>query len=123
MSRSPFPALLLVLGAAACSPAVSSGKFSSQPFPPTTGEITLYSTKLPACAYDEIGLVHVKRRHGFTDMQDLIDAMRERAQEMGGDAVVGVGLAVRVKTGDDNITTDRDLAGTVVRFQQPDCKR
>ena len=123
MSRSPFPALLLVLGAAACSPAVSSGKFSSQPFPPTSGEITLYSTKVPTCAYDEIGLVHVKRRHGFTDLQDLIDAMRERAREMGGNAIVGVGLAARVEGSSDSINLDRDVSGTVIRFQQPDCTR
>jgi len=123
MSRSPFPALLLVLGAAACSPAVSSGKFSSQPFPPTSGEITLYSTKVPTCAYDEIGLVHVKRRHGFTDLQDLIDAMRERAREMGGNAIVGVGLAARVEGSSDTINLDRDVSGTVIRFQQPDCTR
>ena len=123
MSRSPFPALLLVLGAAACSPAVSSGKFSSQPFPPTSGEITLYSTKVPTCAYDEIGLVHVKRRHGFTDLQDLIDAMRERAREMGGNAIVGVGLAARVEGSSDSINLDRDVSGTVIRFQQPDCMR
>lgn len=123
MSRSPFPALLLVLGATACSPAVSSGKFSSQPFPPSTGEIALYSTKVPTCAYDEIGLVHVKRRHGFTDLQDLIDAMRERAREMGGNAIVGVGLAARVEGSSDSINLDRDVSGTVIRFQQPDCMR
>ncbi|HEY0811616.1 MAG TPA: hypothetical protein VGD49_15705 [Longimicrobiales bacterium] len=56
-------------------------------------------------------------------MQDLIDAMRERAREMGGNAIVGVGLAARVEGSSDSINLDRDVSGTVIRFQQPDCMR
>jgi hypothetical protein len=124
MRRRPLPALAVISLVAACGPSVSSGAFSSQPLPPTTGEITLFSTKHPACEYDEIGLVNVTRAHGFNSMQSLIDALRERAREMGGHAVVGVSLAARVEgSGEGGVNTDRDLTGTVIRFNTPDCRR
>lgn len=126
MHRLPVPAISILIVAAACGPAVSSGRFSEQPLPPTSGDIALYSTKLPACAYDEVGLVHVERRHGFTDLQKMLDALRERAREMGGHAVVGVALAPRVKgdiTSDaTSVTTDNGVNGTVVRFKDQSCR-
>lgn len=118
----------LTLFAAACGPAVSSGRFSEMPLPPASGEVAIFSTKAPACAYDEIGLIHVQRRHGFTDLQAMIDALRARAREMGGTGVVGVALAPKVSgstTADHNVTvsTDPGLSGTVVRFRDDACRR
>lgn len=124
MLRIQLLALSVTLMMAACGPSVSSGNFNSQPLPPTTGDIALFSTKQPTCEYDEVGLVHVKRAHGFTSMQAMIDALRERARQMGGHAVVGVSLAARVESsGEGDVSTDRDLTGTVIRFKTSDCRR
>jgi hypothetical protein len=124
MPRIQLLAIPFTIMVAACGPKVSSGNFSSQPLPPTTGEIMLFSTKQPACEYDEIGLVNVKRAHGFNSMQSLIDALRERARQMGGHAVLGVSLAARVESsGEGDVSTDRDLTGTVIRFKMADCRR
>ncbi len=124
MPRIHLLAIPFTIMVAACGPKVSSGNFSSQPLPPTSGEITLFSTKQPTCEYDEVGLVHVKRRHGFTNMQQMIDALRERARQMGGHAVVGVSLAARVESsGEGDVSTHRDLTGTVIRFKMSDCRR
>src|SRR5688572_21088481 len=83
MSRFTFPVLAVVVTLGACSPIVNSGRFGAMPLPPTSGDIALYSTKLPTCAYDDVGLVHVARRHGFMNLQTMMDALRERAREMG----------------------------------------
>lgn len=125
MSRYTFLAIPLIVTLAACGPAVSSGRFDAQPLPPTTGDVQLYSTRLPACAYDEVGLVHVRRRHGFSNLQHLVDALRERARVMGGHAVVGVALAPKVEgtvtAESTDVSTDNGLKGVVIRFKVPGC--
>ena len=127
MFRFTLLAIPLTVVLTACGPAVSSGRFGEMPLPPTTGDVQLFSSKMPSCAYDEVGLVHVRRRHGFTDLQQLVDAMKERARVMGGHAVVGVALAPKVEgtisiEGAD-VSTDEGLRGTVVRFKDPSCRQ
>jgi len=120
----PFAAALLT---AACGPAVSSGHFTEMPLPPASGDVAIFSTRTPTCAYDEIGLVHVERRHGFTTLQSMIDALRVRAREMGGTAVVGVALAPKLSgnlpaENSATVSTDTGLSGTVVRFRDSACR-
>ena len=111
---------------AACGPAVSSGRFSEMPLPPASGDVAIFSTKAPTCAYDEIGFIHVQRRYG-TDLQTMIDALRVRAREMGGTGIVGVALTTDVSgsASADHIVTDATatgLSGTVVRFRDSTCR-
>jgi hypothetical protein len=120
----PFAVTLLT---AACGPAVSSGLFSEMPLPPASGDVAIFSTRAPTCAYDEIGLIHVQRRHGFTDLQAMIDALRVRARAMGGTAVVGVGLTPKLSgsvPAENSVTvsTEAGLSGTVVRFRDNACR-
>src|SRR5688572_20593737 len=126
-ARSLTFVLAIALGA--CGPAVSSGSFSEMPVPPASGDVAVFSTKVPACLYDEIGLVHVQRRHGFTGLQSMVDAMRDRAREMGGHAIVGVAFAAAVNgVGTENgtaVSTDsaNGLSGTVIRFKDDSCRQ
>lgn len=101
----------------ACGSKVSSGRFTEQPLAPTSGPVMLFSTKLPTCAYDEIGIVHVKRRDGFSSMQSVIDAARKRARELGGHAIVKFGPV----TGAADEMNAPALGGTVIRFKDANC--
>lgn len=119
--------LCLILGIlAGCGPRVRSAQFGEQPAPREGGPpIQVLSTKLPECPYEELGLVRVEKGHGLTSLQAMLDAMRDRARRMGGDAVVGVGhiSAVEGSVSAGTVTTAGGLAGTVVRYTDAACMR
>jgi hypothetical protein len=111
---------------AGCGPRVRSARFGEQPAPREGGPPTqVFSTKLPECPYEELGLVRVEKGHGLTSMQAMLDAMRDRARRMGGDAVVGVGhiSAVEGSVAAGSVTTAGGLAGTVIRYTDSACMR
>jgi hypothetical protein len=115
--------LSIVVG---CGPRVTSARFGEQPAPREDGPpIQVFSTKLPECPYEEVGLVRVEKRHGMTSMQAMLDAMRDRARRMGGDAVVGVGHTSAVEGGAaaGTVTTAAGLTGTVIRYTGAACMR
>lgn len=125
MELRPLLALTLTGTLAGCGPAISSARFTQAPPRPPDHEIRLYATKLPMCAYQEIGIVLGKER-AFTSLDDVIAAMRERALELGGDAIVGLGQTQNVAGGtiiDNTVSIEsRDgLAGTVIRFTDEAC--
>ncbi|HUP90186.1 MAG TPA: hypothetical protein VM100_12575 [Longimicrobiales bacterium] len=111
----------------ACGPAVQSGRYSAAPLPPSNDEVTIYSTRLPSCAYDEVGMDRVEKRTGFTSLQSMIDAMRDRARNMGGDAVVRLIPTGRTEHASTDpvtqvITNDTGLTGVVVKFKDASCR-
>jgi hypothetical protein len=125
-SRRGAGLLLIVLLAVACGPKVQSARFGETPAPrPGTQPIQVFSTKLPECPFEELALVRVEKRHGFTSLQAMLDAMRHRAREMGGDAIVGVGHTSSVEAGvaSGTATTTDGIAGTVIRFTDAACMR
>jgi hypothetical protein len=113
---------------AGCGPAIQSANFSTPAPEPTTAEILLYSTKLPECPYEEVGLISGRSRVFWTSQEAVLAHMRERAREMGGDAIVGLGTSEVVTGGTHvagtvNVNSANRMAGTVVRFTDPDCRR
>ena len=125
MKRTGVPLLVLTTPLLACGPAVSSAVFMDVAPRTADHEIQLYSTKLPSCPYEEIGVVRARER-SFTSLQDVLAALQERAREMGGDAVVGVGQTESVSGGavlENTVSVDSQegLAGTVVRFTDASC--
>jgi hypothetical protein len=117
------PALLV-----ACGPAVRSAPFKSVPARPPDHEIMLFSTKLPSCPYDEIGLVTAKPEYRWNSHEDVLEALKQRARKMGGDAVVGLSQQQTVNGGTVwgstvNINSSDALTGTVIRFTEEGCKR
>jgi hypothetical protein len=111
---------------AGCGPRVRSARFGEQPAPREDGPpIQVFSTRLPECPYEELGLVRVEKGHGLTSLQAMLDAMRDRARRMGGDAVVGVGHISTAEGGATagSVTTGAGLAGTVIRFTDAGCIR
>jgi hypothetical protein len=113
---------------AACGVAVESAPFKSLPPRPADHEIVLFSTKLPSCPYEEIGVVNATRRDSYTRYEALLDALKARAREMGGDAIVGLGQQQAVSGGTVigstvSIGSSDVLAGTVIRFTESGCTR
>jgi hypothetical protein len=112
----------------ACGPAVRSAPFKSVPPRPPEHEIVLFSTKLPTCAYEEIGIVTAKPRTGLDSLESVLEALKHRAREMGGDAVVGLTQQQTVRGGtvvgsSVSLSTGEGLAGTVIRFADSACTR
>lgn len=117
----------LCIAVVGCGPAIEAVPFTDTRAEPTTGEVLLFSSKVPDCAYDELGLITGHRRGFFTSLDDVLAKMRERVRAMGGHAIVGLGSS-EVVTGASQIggsvtvdTNDR-LAGTVIRFRDADCR-
>jgi hypothetical protein len=121
-------AAVLAMVMAGCGPSIQSTRFMAARPEPTSGEILLYSTKLPECPYDEVGLISGKRRNFWVSMEDVLEEMKVRAREMGGHAIVGIGSG-EVVTGATqsgnavSLDTTELLTGTVVRFPEAQCRR
>jgi hypothetical protein len=126
--RRPFITALCL--AAACAPAVSVTNLSPTPrgAQPDDHPVAFFEAQLPRCAYEELALLRVRPKTFWTKPDDLANAMRARAQQLGGDAVIRVS-SDRPVTGASpgfggSIELEHGLllSGTVVRFRDPSCK-
>ncbi|MFW6079264.1 MAG: hypothetical protein ACODAE_06570 [Gemmatimonadota bacterium] len=129
MERAVLVVVAAAVAASACGPSVRSATFTERSPRPRDHPVRVYSTQLPECDYEELGLVRVSEGMAFAVSLDaMLDALRERAREMGGDAVVGVTQISTTEGGTVtgqavNLNTDDGLAGTVIRFSDADCTR
>ncbi len=103
-------ALLVTLGCttttvARLSPAQYESRSSDSP-------VQLYSSQLPACAFDEIAILKARKESWLVSTNAVVNALRKRARHLGGDALVRVGF------GDHG-----DITGTVIRFARDTCKQ
>jgi len=118
------PVLILCLAIVACAPALRSTTFQSFPPQPTDYPIAIFRTKLPECPYDEVGIVSSRQRNKLISMASVMEALKSRAREMGGDAIVALSESNEVQglIGQSGLV-DRDsvLSGTVIRFRSRDC--
>jgi hypothetical protein len=117
--------VLVSVALAACGPSIDSARFVDAMPGPRAAEVQLFSTKVPACAYDEIGLIRGDKRSGFDSLQEVVDGMRARARDMGGDAIIAVGMGKHLQ-GSSAVETGESssvLSGIVVRFKDSGCKR
>lgn len=105
--------------AAACAPMVNSTALGpAHPPRSSESEILLFSVRIPECPFEEIGLLTVERAPGpFVSAKGALRAIKNRAGEMGGDAVIGLSQ-LAVTEGFNG-----GLAGTVVRFDEETCRR
>jgi hypothetical protein len=74
--------------------------------------VQLYSAKLPSCPFEEIGIVRARKEIDVVSDDALVDALREKARELGGDALVRISFVAK-----------SDLAATVIRFKQDGCRQ
>jgi hypothetical protein len=97
------------------------------PEKPTDAPIRLFTDrKPPRCPYEELGLVEASAGSYITTGK-VVEALRTKARLFGGDAIIGISSDGEVrglithKYGSDVVMANR-LAGTVVRFTDPNCK-
>ena len=118
------PLSAFILAICGCAPALRSTVFQSLPPQPVDHPIAIFQTKLPDCPYDEVGIVSSRQRNKFISMASALAALKTRAREMGGDAILGLGERNEVQgfVGSTGVM-DRDpvLSGTVIRFRERDC--
>jgi hypothetical protein len=119
--------LLAVVMTTACAPQVRSVRFDGAAEPrPDTHPIRIYSSRVPDCPYEEMGLVRAREAPAAigTSMEALLEAMRVRARRMGGDAIVGIaqaGTPDGSPASGVSLNASDGLSGTVVRFTDPAC--
>ena len=124
--------ILLLVFAAACSPAVQSASYTPGSLPPLASDapVRIYDQARPACAFNEIGWVSASPRARTNSPDDVLNAMRERARSMGGHAIVGLTSSDRTDaalvTGEAPVSTvavssSNVFRGTVIRFTDPAC--
>jgi uncharacterized protein YbjQ (UPF0145 family) len=86
--------------------------------------VRIFSTKLPACDYEELGIVQGEPQTGFTRMQAVLDKMTAEARHMGGDAIITLRQASALTANEGGaVSLDSSIAltGVVVRFKVADC--
>lgn len=112
--------LLVACICVACAPRVRTTMIG-QPMAPTPdqSEILVFSASLPDCPFEEIALISARmgefEKPGL-GMDGLLAALKDRARELGGHAVVGLTDHPRTKA------EGPSLSGTAVRFTSSDCQ-
>ena len=89
--RWPPIAIAFLAGCATASQVVplTATKYAPRP---AEYPILLYSAALPTCAFEEIAIVRAHKEMGFVSREAVVDALRRKAQELGGDALVRVSI-------------------------------
>lgn len=121
-----IPVIALALGA--CAPRTTSTS-SGDPRPepqPADRPMRLYQDGTPHCPYEEIGTVTVRKQLAPADV--VLDSLRARAREMGGDAVIGirekqVAADTAASRGQTTPIKDTVVSGVVIRFRDEGCSR
>ena len=109
--------VLATFALAGCGPNIQTFALS-EPYPARgpAEPIVVSSVAIPECPYEELGLVTVRETfdvHGPA----ILEAVKDEARRLGGDAVLGLTPVHKVKgRGGDGLT------GTVVRFTDPECR-
>jgi len=111
---APLAVLACVLG---CTPNIRTVRMT-EPYPPrpASAEIGVWSVDLPGCPFEELGLV-TATEDLFSHDGQFLDALKDEAREMGGDALIGLRDFYKPDGGDASWA----LSATVVRFTDADC--
>lgn len=120
--KSIIPVVTLALvSLAGCSARTQSARFVQAAPAPETQPVTFFSTRVPTCPYEELGIVRGYADTGFTKLQTVLDDMADEARRMGGHAIVGISQSHSADGDDGERVRGNGLFGTVIRFTSPDC--
>ena len=89
--------------------------------------IRFYDTQKPSCAYKELGHVTATGDWLFFSWGSVVKKVREKAHDLGGDAVLSLRERTRVdgaiiSPNQISTTESHSLSGTVIRFVNPACR-
>jgi hypothetical protein len=114
----------------ACTPATRVVRLSPTEYAPRSEDypIRFYRESLPECPYEEIGMVVSRQRHILISMDAVAESLRDKARELGGDAVIRLSEQDQIQgavISSRGVKLDRDpvLSGTVIRFTRADCRQ
>lgn len=112
--------LLVAFLCVACAPRVRTTMIGQPTAPnPDQSEILVFSARIPECPFEEIALISARmgefEKPGL-GMDGLLAALKDRARELGGHAVVGLTDHPRTKA------EGPSLSGTAVRFTSSECQ-
>jgi hypothetical protein len=128
MPRS-FAALALIALVAACGPQISSSVIVKASPQPTDHDIQVFLTRVPECPYQELGTVTASEGAFAGGVNTYLPAMKKRARELGGDALIGYKTAsttagyVAVAPNVTAAVEGEIHSAVVVRFTNPDCMK
>jgi hypothetical protein len=119
---------LAVLTMLACGPAIHEARFRQVAPRAEPHAITVFQTTRPECGFEEVGMISAEKRHLFVSAQEMLDAMRARAQRMGGDALIAFQEGARLSGSGDgagNVRIEDKLtySATVIRFTDTACMK
>lgn len=133
-AQTPLLVLALSFAAAACGPSVQSASYVRLPQPREESDATamrVYEHTRPDCAFEEIGRLTGRPRLPTHSPDEVANAMRRRASQMGGDAIIafgereegssGVIIPVSENASIGSISSSSHLVGTVIRFTDAAC--
>ena len=104
----------------ACAPQIRTTMIGQPQVPDTEPtDVLVFSAKVPACPFEEIALVSAGKGdlpEPGMGMDDLLAAMKQRAHELGGHAIVGLTERPRTKA------EGPSLSGTIIRFRSNECR-
>jgi hypothetical protein len=128
MRHTTLGLLLLLTG---CSPAVSLTKLWPTPLEPRPANypIRFFREQRPRCAFDELATVSARPTDVWHTNDKVIEVLRLKAREVGGDAIIGFATESQVTgaapsySGNGGVALNRNvvLSGTIVRFKNPQC--
>lgn len=129
-TRRVSSGILMLALLTGCGPSVQLTKLSPTALAPRPEDypIQIMREKRPSCAFDELAIVNATRPNTLVSMDAMVEALRKKAREVGGDAIIGLSNEARV-TGaspsyvDNSVDVDRKtvLSGTVIRFKSATC--
>lgn len=127
MSRPTSSALLLLI--AGCAPSINSATFrpEARTEPASDAPVRVYAEARPRCPVEEVGIVSGTWSNGLlpSSPDQVLQAMRERARKMGGDAIVGLTTSevvdVQAVPAVGGTLPTHVLRGIVVRFADSSC--
>ena len=124
--------ILLAILATACIPSTpytSLTRLSPTPYPPRPADypIRFFQATAPRCAFQEIATVKATRSLFWQKREQVPEALRAKARESGGDAIIGFREDLVVTGASESAGGGVDLdrayvpSGTVIRYSDPKC--
>ena len=126
VSLATIPIALLAIGCTSVRATTFDPRASSGQRTPAS-EIRFYETQRPRCEYREVGHITTTRTTWLTSWSSAVRKTRERASEMGGDALVSFRESSRISGatishGGISTHESNSISGTVIRFANSNCR-
>ncbi|MGH7480622.1 MAG: hypothetical protein ACRELV_00575 [Longimicrobiales bacterium] len=120
-ARTLFALTLAVVG---CAPNVYQTMLGARADPAgRAGDVELWSEKVPECPFDEIAIITARQAEFGTGSDDVLEALRRRAWELGAHVVLGLEVLQGAGEFREPGHVHGGYRGTAIRFSDPACRQ